>query len=139
MSFRHAHAIANLVLSTHNFLRQYTSNAKEYERSPLPSERVDGYAEDEPVDEFGVCEEVESSSRCFRLEKRCHVDPSFHPILLRPSQRVHEKHQEQSSIYADVIVSNRPDRVDVRAVVTTNADVPRWEDLKVPFASMFLN
>lgn len=60
-------------------LWQRSSNAKEYEKSPLPPERVNRNAEEEPPDQFKIGEKIESASRRESLQVSRHVNPALHP------------------------------------------------------------
>ena len=42
-----------------------------------------------------------------------HVDPSFHPKSVRPSQRIDEEHEQKAGIDADVIVTNGSNGINV--------------------------
>lgn len=35
-----------------------------------------------------------------------HVDPSFHPFLLRPRERVDEEHEEQARVDSNVVLGD---------------------------------
>lgn len=82
MSSLYTQSIANVIFSADNVLRQRVANAEKDKRCPLPSERIDGNTEDKPVGQLRVRKEVKCTSRRMTLEKRCHVNPAFHPILL---------------------------------------------------------
>ena len=59
----------------------------------------------------------------FRLQPARHVDPAHHPGLARARQRIHQEHQQQARVDADVVVTDGADGVDVRAVVRADADL----------------
>ena len=67
MFFLHAQTITYLLFPANNILWQRVSNAKKDERSPLPSEWIDCHAEDKPVRQLRVREEVERTSRRMSL------------------------------------------------------------------------
>ena len=92
------------ILPPHNLQRQRTAHTAEDEERPLPPERIDDDAEDEPVDQFGVGEEVEGSGRGATLEELGHVDPPLHPLWSRPRERVDEEHEEEARVDSDVVL-----------------------------------
>ena len=87
-------SIPDRILPPHHLQRQRTAHTEEDEERPLPPERIDHDAKDEPVDQFGVGEEVEGAGRGATLEELGHVDPSFHPLWSRPCERVDEEHEK---------------------------------------------
>ena len=109
-----------------------TSNPEEDKKRPFPPERVYGHDKYEPVDQFGVGEEIEGLSRRQRLQSACHVDPFLHPELMRGRERVNEEHEEETRVNADVIIAHGPNGIDVRAIVCADARMLWWEDLKIP-------
>lgn len=99
-------SIPNRVLSFDNPHWQRTPNAREHERCPLPPERVDDNAKDEPIHQFRVSEEIEGSSWGTTFDELGHVDPSFHPLFLWPRERVDEEHEKQARIDSNVVLCN---------------------------------
>ena len=93
---------------------------EEHEQRPLPPERIDQDDEDEPIDEFGVGEEIESSSRCKRFNRARHVDPPLHPVFMRGGQGVDKEHEQKPGVDTDMHVSNSSDGVDVGTVDGTD-------------------
>lgn len=96
--------IPNGILSPHDTQRQCAANTREHERCPFPPERVDRNAEHKPVHQLRVSEEVEGAGGRTLLDKRGHVDPFFHPFLLRRSERVDEEHEEQARVDSNVVL-----------------------------------
>lgn len=81
----HPQPIPDPILPAHHHFRQRITDAQKHKRRPLPSERVDCDAEDEPIDQFRVREEVEGAGRSASFQVGRHVDPALHPVFLRSS------------------------------------------------------
>lgn len=64
-----------------------------------------------------------TSAGRLRLDPPRHVDPALHPRLVRARQRVHQEHQQQARVDADVVVADGADGVDVGAVVRADTDL----------------
>ena len=96
--------IPNRILSPHNAQRQRTADTREHKRCPFPPERVNRNAEHEPVHQLGVSEEVEGAGGRTLLDERGHVDPFFHPFLLRRGERVNEEHKKQARVDSNVVL-----------------------------------
>ena len=101
---RQPQSIPNRILSPHNLQRQRTAHTEEDEECPLPPERIDHDAEDEPVDQLGVSEEVEGSGRRTTLDELGHVDPPLHPNWSRPRERIDEEHEKQARVDPNVVL-----------------------------------
>ena len=97
-------SVPDRILPPHNLQRQRAAHAAEDEERPLPPERIDDDAEDEPVDQLGVGEEVEGSGRGTTLEELGHVDPPFHPLWSRPRERIDEEHEKEARVDANVVL-----------------------------------
>ena len=100
----HPQPISNRILSPHDAQRQCAADTREHERCPFPPERVYRNAEHEPVHQLRVSEEVEGAGGRTLLDERGHVDPSFHPFLLRRGERVDEEHEEQARVDSNVVL-----------------------------------
>ena len=87
-------SVPNRVLSPNNPQWQRTANAAKHKRRPLPPERIDHNAKNEPIHQLRVSKEVEGSRWRITLDSLGHVDPSFHPLLLWPGERVDKKHEK---------------------------------------------
>ena len=127
-----AQPIPHLVLLLYHMERQSTANTKKHKECPLPPKWIDGNAEHEPVDEFRIGEEVESFRRRSPLNGSSHIDPLLHPVLMRPSERIDEEHEEETSVDTNVIVSDCADGVDIGAIVRADGHVLGWEYLEIP-------
>ena len=92
------------ILSPHDSQRQCAADAREHKRRPFPPEGVDHNAEHEPVHQLRVSEEVEGSGGRTLLDERGHVDPFFHPLLLRPGERIDEEHEKQARVDSNVVL-----------------------------------
>lgn len=57
------------------------------------------------------------------LDPARHVDPTLHSRLLRARERIHQEHEQQARVDADVVVPHRADGVDIGAVVRTDTDL----------------
>lgn len=77
-------AVPDFVLDLDDIPGQDKPKAEEDEQGPLPAERIEGHAEDEPPDQLEVREEVEWPGGRRRLQEPRHVDPALHPELARP-------------------------------------------------------
>lgn len=53
-------------------------------------------------------------------------------MLIGPTKWIHEEHQEETRVDANVVVAHRADGVDVGAVVGADVHVRGREDLQVP-------
>lgn len=126
------HPFPQPVLLFHHPLRQSGTNAHKDERGPLPAERVDDNDENEPVHKFRVREEFERTRRRSLLHESSKINPQLHQTLVGPAQWVHEEHEQEARVDADVVVADGADGVDIRAVVGTDVHVARREDLQVP-------
>jgi hypothetical protein len=89
------------------------TNSGEYEERPFPSKRINRNAKRKPPDQLEISEEVEGSSRSESFDKASHVNPPLHPESLRPSERIRQEHQEDSSIDSNVPIANGADRIDI--------------------------
>lgn len=98
--------VPNRVLSLNNAQGQCASNAGEHEEGPLPSERIDDNAEYEPVHQLRVCKEIQGSGWRTTLDELGHVDPSLHPFLLWPGERVDKEHEKQARIDPNVVLES---------------------------------
>ena len=96
--------VPNRILSPHDCQRQSAADTREHKRCPFPPERVDRNAEHEPVHQLRVSEEVEGTGGRTLLDERGHVDPSFHPFLLRRGERVDEEHEQQAGVDSNVVL-----------------------------------
>ena len=90
----HPQSIPNRIFSSHNPQRQRPPDAEEHKERPLPPKGVDGDAEDEPVRQLGVSEEVEGSGWRTAFDELGHVDPFLHPEFLWPCEWVDEEHEK---------------------------------------------
>ena len=99
-------SVSNRVFSLDDIQRQSAPNAREHEGCPLPPEWVYDDAEHEPVHQLRVSKEVEGSCWRTTFDELGHVDPSFHPFLLRSRERVDKKHEEQTRIDSNVVLGN---------------------------------
>lgn len=96
--------VPNRVLSPHDSQRQSAADTREHKRCPFPPEGVDRNAEHEPVHQLRVSEEVEGAGGRTLLDERGHVDPFFHPFLLRCGERIDEEHEEQARVDPNVVL-----------------------------------
>jgi hypothetical protein len=104
------------ILRPHDPPRHSLPNAHKGEKRPFPPERVNRDAEHKPPDQLQVREEIKCRRRRSRFQEACHVDPALHPEGPGAREGVHEEHQEDARVDADVPVTDCADGVDVGAV-----------------------
>ena len=78
------------------------ADAEEDEERPFPSEGVDGDAEDEPVDQLGVGEEIKGRGWGAGFDEARHVDPFLHPVFLGTGEGVDKEDEEEACVDTDV-------------------------------------
>ena len=72
-------AITNAVLAPDDAAREGEAEAKKHKNAPLPAERVESDAEDEPPDELQIREKIKSPRGRRGFQGARHVDPAPHP------------------------------------------------------------
>lgn len=120
---------SQFLLLLDNSLRKTRTNPSQYEERPLPPERIDDDDEYEPVDQFGISEKLKGTRRCETFDPASEVDPSLHKSFVRSRERIDEEHDQESSVYADMIIAHCADGIDICAVIRANIHVLGREDL----------
>lgn len=124
--------IHKLLFMLDNCVWNPNANAEKYENRPLPSERVECHAKDEPPDQLEICEEVKSAHWAELLQRARHVDPALHPPSAWSCQGVQQKHEKDASVDANVPVANGTNCFDEGRVDGRDGWVCWREGLQVP-------
>jgi hypothetical protein len=97
----------------HDLLRQRRSNTHQDEQRPLPAERIDHNHKHKPIDQLCVSEELKSTRGSPLLDEPRKINPELHRPLIRPRQWIHEKHEQEARVDANMVVADGADGVDV--------------------------
>lgn len=124
--------IHKLLFMLDNCIWNPNADAEKHENRPLPSERVECHAKDEPPDQLEIREEVKSARWAEFLQRACHVDPALHPPSARSCQGVKQEHEEDASVDANVPVTDSTNCLHKGGVDGGDGWVSWRESLQVP-------
>lgn len=124
--------VEQTVLTMDDSLWKLHSNTKEDKRCPLPAKRVNNHTKAEPPDEFQIRKEVKGASWTTPFEHLGHLNPRLHPVRPRAGHGIHEEHEQDTSVNANVPIADGTNSRNVSAV-DGRYGVMLWrERLQVP-------